>query len=129
MKMHVEDVIIKHADPQNDMYVEMRNPRLPASEGPEITLQDVIRVHRILNEHQFQIPITFNTNLWNPIKITFFGGTLQQEVSGITLLNSHIACLYALADYFEVTVYFEKSDKVYVLDQHLNCTEAKRGIA
>lgn len=124
MRKHIEDVILEFVTPTNPLYIELRNGRLA---GPEVTTQDVVRAIHILDDNGVQVPITVNSNLFNPIRLEFDGVQLESEIggvmSGVTMLNA----LEEFVRWFEVTCYFEQGDNAYVIDDDMSYKIVKRG--
>lgn len=113
-----DDVIAERASRERSLHLEITSPRCTGDDM--VTLQDLIKVYRILQHHNCNNDIICPADLGLPIQIEMNGHLLTLELRGDRVRSKQVLALADLCNsHLDVTAYFAEGDRCYMLGRDL----------
>ena len=123
MNYTFREIIVQKASRENDLQILIFNPRLMHTSNGRLvkfTMNDVVHILRILEEHGIDATVTIPTNFTDPINMFLNGWVLQQQMSGQyePSMGNHFGALLALCAEYAVQACFMNEDNMYILGEN-----------
>lgn len=118
--MNFMDVLIEKVSRENPLHLAIANPDLYSTGDAVLSLQDVIKIIRILDHWKCNNDLTICADLGLPMHVEFNGHLVQQELGGARVRSQQLMAMREIAGLYEVSAWLENGSSTYEVGAGLN---------